>query len=144
KGLLKPVSEENVTVVNANLVADQRGLRIVERKDPAAADGVNSLVSVRVSTSTGAVQVGATVEHGEPRVVLLDGLDVDIPGSAANVLILENQDVPGMIGKVGTTLGKFDINISRMTVGRKAARGRAYMVLGVDEAPTDDQIRQLE
>ncbi|HLZ71558.1 MAG TPA: phosphoglycerate dehydrogenase [Dehalococcoidia bacterium] len=143
RGLLKPVSEENVTIVNADLVAQHRGLRITERKDPHGADG-GSQVAVRVTTSTGATDVAATVEHGEPHIAMLDGMHVDVSPASHNLLILDNQDIPGMIGRVGTLMGEFDINIASMHVGRHRARGRAVMVLQLDEAPTEAQIRRIE
>jgi len=144
RGLLKPVSEENVTVVNANLVAEHRGLRIVELKDPVAPEGSDNLLAVKLTTSGGTTEIAATVQHGEPHIVMLDGLHVDISPSDAYLLILDNQDIPGMIGAVGMMMKEFDINISSMKVGRREARGRALMALGLDEAPTDEQIRRIE
>jgi D-3-phosphoglycerate dehydrogenase len=144
KGLLKPVSEENVTVVNADLVAEHRGLRVVEHKDPQPPEGGNNLLGVRLATSAGATEVVATVEHGEPHIAYLDGMRVDVSPSDEYLLLLDNQDIPGMIGQVGTMMKEFDINISSMKVGRRQARGRALMVLGLDEAPTDEQVRRVE
>lgn len=144
RGLLKPVSEENVTVVNADLVAEHRGLRVVEHKDPQSANGGGNLVTVRLSTSAGTTEIVATVEHGEPHVVEINGLRVDINPSDEYLLILDNQDIPGMIGQIGMLMKEFDINISSMKVGRRQARDRAVMVLGLDEAPTEEQIRRCE
>ncbi len=144
RGLLKPVCEENVTVVNADIVAERRGLRVIEHKDPQTADGVGNLISVRLATSAGTTEIVATVEHGEPHVVELNGLRVDVSPSDEYLLILDNQDIPGMIGQIGMLMKEFDINISSMKVGRRQARDRAVMVLGLDEAPTDEQIRRCE
>ncbi len=144
RGLLKPISEENVTIVNADLVAQHRGMRITERKDPHGGDGVGSQVAVRVTTSTGATEVAATVEHGEPHIAVLDGMRVDVSPAGHNLLILDNQDIPGMIGQVGMLMKEFDINIASMQVGRREARGRAIMVLQLDEAPSETQIRRVE
>ncbi len=131
RGLLKPVSEGNITVVNANLVAEQRGLRIVERKDPEGDTAGMSLLTVRVATAAGDTSVTGTVEHGQPHLVALDGLRLDLSLSAGYLLVCDNIDRPGMIGAVGTRMGGFDINISSMTVGRPGDRpgGRALMVL---------------
>lgn len=143
RGLLRPVSEENVTPVNADLVAEQRGLHVVERKDPHA-EGDANLVSVTVGTSAGRTHVVATVHDGQPHVVELEGQRVDISPTEPYLLVIDNNDVPGMIGALGKMLGEFDINISSMKVGRREARGRAVMVCGLDEEPTDEQLGRIE
>ena len=144
RGLLRPISEEYVTIVNANLVAESRGLRIVEQKDPEEAEGLTNLITVRVRTAAGPTTVAATVEHGVPYIVQVNELRVDLSPSAGYLLFCDNQDRPGMIGAVGTKMRDFDINISSMKVGRQQARGRALMVLELDEAPTEAQIKEIE
>lgn len=144
RGLLRPISEEHVTVVNAQLVAERRGLRIVERHDPDAAEGPPNQLMVRILTRSGATEVAGTVIQGEARITLIDGLHVDVSPHERFLLLCDNDDVPGKIGAVGRMMGDFDININSMTVGRRAARARALMVLGLDEAPTPEQLRQIE
>jgi D-3-phosphoglycerate dehydrogenase len=144
KGLLRPISEENVTIVNANLVADRRGLRITEHKVPGPAEGATNQVVVRILTKAGRTEVGGTVENGEARIVMIDGLRVDFSPHDRFLLVCDNEDRPGKIGAVGRMMGDFDINISSMIVGRRAARGRALMVIGLDEAPAPEQLRQVE
>ena len=144
RGLLRPISEEHVSVVNANLVAESRGLRIVERKDPQEADGAANLITVGVRTAGGRTAVAGTVEHGHPHVVQVDDLRVDLSPAGGYLLFCDNQDRPGMIGAVGTKMRDFDINISSMKVGRRQARGRALMVLELDEAPTAEQVKEIE
>jgi D-3-phosphoglycerate dehydrogenase len=144
RGLLRPISEENVSVVNANLVAERRGLRIVERKDPEEAEGSANLVTVRVRTAAGDTTVSGTVGHGEAHIVEVNGLRVDLTPAGGYLLFCDNQDRPGMIGAVGMKMRDFDINISAMKVGRQQARGRALMVLELDEEPTPEQINEIE
>jgi len=144
RGLLRPISEENVTIVNANLVAERRGLRITEHKLPDPAEEGRNQVTVRIRTKDGATEVGATVEGGEPRIIMIDGLRVDFSPRDRFLLVCDNEDRPGKIGAVGRMMGDFDINISSMIVGRRAVRGRALMVIGLDEAPTSEQLRQVE
>jgi D-3-phosphoglycerate dehydrogenase / 2-oxoglutarate reductase len=144
RGLLQPISEEHVTAVNANLVAERRGLRIVERRDPEATEDAPNQVTVRILTRDGNTEVAGTVIHGEPRISIIDGLRVDVSPRDGVLLLLDNEDRPGRIGAVGQMLGEFDINISSMTVGRRSARGRALMVLGLDEAPTSEQVRKID
>ena len=144
RGLLRPVSEGNITLVNANLVAERRGLHIVERKDPEGSDGGGSLLTVRLRTAAGETAVSGTVERGQPHIVEVNGLHVSLTPSARYLLVCDNLDRPGMIGAVGTKMGAWDINISSMTVGRRQARGRALMVLELDDAPTPEQVKELE
>lgn len=144
RGLLRPISEGNVTIVNANLVAERRGLRITEHKIPEPAEGPPNQVTVRIITRGGTTEVAGTVEHGEPHIVMIDGLRVDVRPRDRFLMVCDNEDTPGKIGAVGRMMGDFDINISSMTVGRRAARGRALMVIGLDEAPTQEQLRRVE
>ncbi len=144
RGLLKPISEENVNMVNANLVAQARGWSIQEHLRGAHEVFLN-LVHIKVVTSESEVTVGATVEHGQPNIVILNGLDVDLVPSPGSVLLAcDNEDRPGMIGKVGTLLGMWDINIRSMQVGRRGWRERALMLIAVDERPTDEQQQQIK
>ncbi|MBA4178988.1 MAG: phosphoglycerate dehydrogenase [Anaerolinea sp.] len=144
RGLMKPISEENVNIVNASLVAHSRGWNIEERQRTSH-EVFHNLIHVKVGTSEAEVTVAGTVEHGQPHVVILNGLDVDLmPEPGTYLLACDNEDRPGMIGKIGTLLGRFDINIRSMQVGRRGRRARALMLIGVDECPTDAQIAEIE
>lgn len=142
KGLVAPISEENVTIVNANLIAETRGMKIVERKGPAESVYAN-LIRVHIHTSSGDTDVTGTAAHDGPHIVQVNDLWVDIPPGDGWLLLCENQDQPGMIGAVGTFLGQHDINISFMRVGRTGVRGRALMAVGLDDPITQAQIDQL-
>jgi len=144
RGLLQPISEENVNIVNASHIAQSRGWKIEERLRPSHEVFV-SLIHVRVHTADSEVTVGGTVEYGQPHAVILNGLDVDlVPQRGGYLLVCDNEDRPGMIGKIGSILGEFDINIRSMQVGRREKRGRALMLIAVDEAPTDAQLARIE
>ena len=143
RGLLRPISVENVNIVNASHIAQARGWMIEERLRSSHEVFVN-LVEVRVHTSEGEVSVAGTVQHGNPHIVSLNGLDVDLqPEAGSFLLACNNEDRPGMIGRVGTLLGKHDINIRSMQVGRRRARERALMLLVLDEGPTDEQLEEI-
>lgn len=144
RGLLKPISEETVNIVNANLIAQSRGWDIAERQRTSH-EVFNNLINLKVVTSDEEVTVGGTVEHGQAHIVLLNGLDIDLmPERGTFLLACDNEDRPGMIGRVGTLLGQFDINIQSMQVGRRGRRGRALMLIAVDEAPSDEQLAAIE
>jgi len=142
KGLLAPVSEENVTLVNAALIAEQRGLRITETKG--RNDGIyRDLIRVKLNTSGGQSIVSTTVAVDGPHIVEIDDFLIDVAPAEGHLLLVENTDTPGRIGQIGTFLGGHDINISFMRVGREKVRGRALMVIGLDDPLTDDVVHQI-
>lgn len=131
-GLLEATSDVRVTPVNAALLARDRGLSLSERKHPDA-EQYSALLELHVTTADGAGHVFAgTVVQDEPHIVQVDGYRLDLVPSPA-MLFTFHRDRPGLIGHVGMLLGEADINISSMHVGRMAPRGRAMMVLTVDE-----------
>jgi D-3-phosphoglycerate dehydrogenase len=142
KGLVAPISEENVTIVNAALIAENRGMKITERKGPQE-DVYANLIRVHIHTSAGDTDVTGTVAHDGPHIVAINDFWVDIPPGDGWLLLCENQDRPGMIGAVGTFLGQHDINISFMRVGRTAVRGKALMAVGVDDPVTEEIVEGL-
>ena len=141
-GLLAPISEEHVNVVNVDIVARRRGMQITEKRGPAH-EIYSNLITVRLSTSAGETRVSGTLAHDGPHILLIDDFWVDVPPSEGYLLACENRDRPGMIGALGTLLGQFDVNISFMNVGRHAKRGMALMVLTVDEPLTPEQLAQV-
>jgi D-3-phosphoglycerate dehydrogenase len=142
KGLLAPVSEEQVNLINAHLVARSRGLRIIEYKE-AQSENYASLVTVKITTSEEERTVSGTMMAGAPHLVSVNGYWVDVPLEKGYLLFGEHLDRPGIIGKVGTLLGAADVNISFMQVGRHQPRGKAVMILGLDEPITEELRQQL-
>lgn len=141
-GLLAPISEEHVNVVNVDVVAARRGMVISEKRSPSH-DIYANLITVAIKTSAGDARVSGTLAHDGPHIVAIEGFWVDVPPSEGYLLICENRDRPGMIGAVGTLLGKFEVNISFMNVGRHERRGTALMVLTLDEALTQAQLVEV-
>jgi D-3-phosphoglycerate dehydrogenase / 2-oxoglutarate reductase len=142
-GLLGPVSAHRVTLVNAGEVARQRGLRVVERREPDPPDPYVGLLTVRAITDGDGVEVAGALFGQEPQVVQIDGYTVDIRPNGGYWIIGRHTDRPGMIGRIGTLLGQADVNISFMQVGRRVARGEALLVLAVDEPISEEVHRQL-
>jgi D-3-phosphoglycerate dehydrogenase len=145
QGLLEPISEDvSVNLVNARLLAQQRGLAIVETRS-STPEHYTSLVRVTVQTDVGSISVAGVISDGRANVVQIDEYELHLPPTPGYMLVTQHVDRPGMIGLVGTLLGQADINISSMQVGRKAPRGEALMLLSVDEpipAAVVEQIRQ--
>jgi D-3-phosphoglycerate dehydrogenase len=142
RGLLAPISEERVNIVNALAIARRRGLRVDERKTTATENYTN-LVTVALHTDRGERTVTGTVLNGEPHVVRIDGYWVDLVPRGDYVLLSRHVDRPGIIGKVGTLLGEADVNISSMQVGRQRPRGEALMALTVDDPIPPDVLERI-
>jgi D-3-phosphoglycerate dehydrogenase len=142
-GLLRPALGDSANVVNAPVLAKARGLEVSETVHASARDYA-SLLTATVGTAQGSQTVSATVfARNEPRIVQLEGYRIDMIPSGDFVLIY-HRDRPGLIGQVGTITGAHGINIAGMLVGREAARGRALMVLQVDDKVPPDALRQIE
>ncbi len=128
KGFFGLFSDEPVTYVNAPQLAKDAGLEVRETNCATAADFVN-LITIR---GGGHSMSGAIVgRRGEQRIVEIDEHVFDVP-PAANMLMVKNDDRPGVIGTVGTLLGDAGVNIADMDVGRAAEPGTAVMLI----APT--------
>ena len=131
-GLLAPVSAERVNLVNAIHIGTQRRLRVTEQKVPKA-EQYGSLVTVEVETADGRTIISGTHMRGQTHIVRVEDYWIDIIPTGGYLLFTDHRDRPGMIGAVGTIMGQHDINIAFMEVGRLEARGRATMILGLDD-----------
>jgi len=129
KGVLAPVVAEPVSFVNAPQIAEQRGISVRETKSSDALDYVN-LIVVRGDQGT---DVAATLfgKSQSPRIVGIDGHQVDLP-PARHMLVVHNDDTPGVIGRVGTVLGEAGCNISNMDVGQSPSGEAALMVIATE------------
>jgi D-3-phosphoglycerate dehydrogenase len=129
-GVLRPILSSGVSMVNARAVARERSMEIVESRS-SRARYFKSLVSLKLQTSAGERWVEGTVfEPNSPRLVSICGVNVEAP-LAGTMLIMMNQDQPGVIGEVGTILGTHGVNIANFALGRGDAG--AVGVVNVDE-----------
>jgi len=141
-GLLEGISEERINVVNANIVAQRRGLRVTEHKDTAC-ENYASLITVSVATSAGVTIAAGTVMRGELHIVRVNDYWINIVAKGGYFLFSDHRDRPGLIGAVGNVTGNADINVSSMQLSRLKPRGQALMVLELDEPLNEEQIRQV-
>lgn len=141
-GLLRPVLEEEINLVNAGVVARSRGLNVVERKTAQVHNYAN-LVTIQLDTDRGPLIVSGTILFGEPHLVRVDKYWLDVVLTGGQMLFSYHRDRPGMIGHVGSVLGAADVNISFMAVGRLSPRGEALMVIGVDDPVWPDLVERL-
>jgi D-3-phosphoglycerate dehydrogenase len=139
KGLFSGVVDEPVSYVNAPQLAEERGVEVRETRTSTAQDFVN-LVTLR----GGQHAIGGTLTglRGEARIVMLDDHTVEVPPSN-HMLVVRNDDRPGMIGLVTTALGEMGVNISDIHVGRSPEGDAALMVLATDEPAPLDLVARL-
>jgi len=132
KGLLGGVTAQAVNLVNAHLIARDRGLAVDVQADAEAASGYTNLITVTTQAGNGRKTIAGTVFDGVPRIVRLRDLHIEfIP--EGHILVLAYEDRPGMVGRIGSILGRHNVNIASMHVGRRTRRGRAIVVLLLDE-----------
>lgn len=141
-GLLEGISEERINLVNANIVAAKRGIKVVEKKNTAC-ENYTGLITVKATTDTGTTTVAATVMRGESHIVRVNDYWIDIVPTGGYFLFSDHRDRPGLIGAVGKITGDADINISYMHLSRLKPRGQALMILALDEPLTEEQCRQI-
>jgi D-3-phosphoglycerate dehydrogenase len=141
-GLLEHASEEKINMVNANLIASRRGLTVIEQKDPSC-QNYASLITATVSTSKGITEISGTVLRSESHVVRVNDYWIDFVPNAGPFLFVDHKDRPGLIGAVGNITGSLDVNISAMYVARQQARGKALMILDLDEKLPDNAIKKI-
>jgi len=140
KGLLAPMVFEPLNYVNTPLLARERGLHLETSRVPESAD-YTSLVVLRGEGDN--VVSGTLVgPRHQPRLVEAMGFDMDIVPEK-HMLFIRNEDVPGMIGKLGTILGEHGINIGNMAVGRGKPGSRAAMAVTVDEPVPEEVLKAL-
>ncbi|HWA08384.1 MAG TPA: phosphoglycerate dehydrogenase [Opitutaceae bacterium] len=138
RGYLRRISGESINFVNAPSALERLGVRaeVVKSADDA---GYTELIQVEAITPEGAVfsAAGTLIGKGnEPRIVKINGREVEV-AAEGQLLVLENVDQPGMVGEVGTILGKDKVNIADMSLSRLTPGGTAYMVVRVDHEPSE-------
>lgn len=145
-GVLRPILSSAVTVVNARAVAAQRGIEIVESRSSRPRDFAD-LLSLKLHTGDGEWWVEGTVfEPGSPRLTQIDGIEIEAP-LEGTLLVIKNDDQPGVIGEVGTILGRHGINIASFALGRRGggAVGVVHLDAGEGQSLEDalDEMRKV-
>jgi D-3-phosphoglycerate dehydrogenase len=143
KGAFSAIVTEPVTFVNAPLLAQERGIMVEESKSAQSLDYVN-LVEVRAVCEGETISVGGVLvgKRDNERLVRVYGYDIDM-AFAPVMAFFRYEDRPGIIGIVGTLLGRANINIANMQVGRRAQGGEALMGLAVDSPIPEDILDEI-
>ena len=144
--LLSPILGEEVNLINAIRIAKRRGIKLEETRVQVP-ENFTSQVEIEVRTEEGSWRVSGTVFTDKlPRIVAVDGYDLDVV-PRGHMIFLTNDDKPGVIGNIGTALGKCNVNVAGMHLGRETEGGTALALLLIDAAideETVDQIRKIE
>jgi D-3-phosphoglycerate dehydrogenase / 2-oxoglutarate reductase len=142
KGLLTPIVGSMVNYVNAPHLARERGIRVVEAKS-SSTDGFANMIRLSVAGTDGESSVcGAVFSERDYRIVQVDGYHVEaIP--EGHILVLHNDDRPGVIGFIGQVLAEARINIAMMNLSRRKIKGKAISLINVDSRIPEEVLDTL-
>jgi D-3-phosphoglycerate dehydrogenase len=135
KGFLEEVSGGDVNPVNVSSFATMLGLKTIETKDVVAGE-FTDLVDVLATGQGEIVSVAGTFIGASPRIVRINGHHVEARSTGV-LLLLENNDVPGIVGQIGTVLGAHSVNIANMSLSRDHRGGEVLTVLNLDSVPDE-------
>jgi len=145
KGLLTPMVKDDVNFVNAQVLAQQRGIKVTETSSSESDYYVNQIIVRAITTEMESVVAGTIFGKKDPRIVKIDKFRLEmIPHG--HMALIQNIDKPGSIGEIGTTLGRHHINIGRMQVGQEEEGDRNIIFLTTDTPIPEtvvDEMRQL-
>jgi D-3-phosphoglycerate dehydrogenase len=141
-GLLAPQMAE-VNMVNAPVVARERGIKVSETKR--AQEGVfEAYIRIIVKSGRGTRSIAGTLYSGNrPRIIQIDGIDMDAAWGP-NMLCVVNIDKPGFVGTLGNTFGQAGINIATFALGRREAGGHAIALVEIDAPITPEILAKVQ
>jgi D-3-phosphoglycerate dehydrogenase len=142
KGMLTPILEETVNYVNAPFIARERGIEVKVTKSSDAGDYQSMLILKLRAGGRERSFSGTLFSRKDPRIIAVDDFPVEIIPQGT-ILVLSNNDKPGVIGSIGTLLASHEINIAWMHFGRESMGGLAISVVAVDEAVSEEQLEEI-
>ena len=140
--LLNRKVDQDVNMVNASLIAEQMGI-VVEETKSTQSDAFSNVITLILEGQGKRRLVAGTLFEGQPRIVRLRDYSMDFTPDE-HMLMLNYEDRPGMIGRIGTIMGQHDINIASMNLGRSEKKGEAMVILSLDSpvpAPVVDELK---
>ncbi len=140
KGVLSPILEGSVSVINAIAIAKDRGIKVEELKSVEVSDYINSVILEITTDKEQFVLEGTLFAGKRPRIVRINDAYLEI-SPEGHLVFLANKDKPGVVGRLGTILGKNKINIGDISLGRKKKGGVALTVLSID-SPLTEAVRK--
>jgi len=143
KGILTPILEETVNFINAPLIAKERGITVKEITTGEAGDYHNMIIIKIKAGSKESMAAGVLYGKKEPRIIMIDNFPVEVVPEG-EMLMLSNNDKPGVIGGIGTALARHDINIARMQFGREKRGGMSISVVSVDTPVSKEILAKIK
>jgi len=141
KGFLQNAGGSDVNEVNAPQFAQSLGLKVTETRLSALGD-YSDLVELSADAEGKTVSVGGAFFGATPRIVSVNSRPVEARPHGV-ILVLENTDRPGIVGRIGTLLGEHSVNIATMSLSRNQAGGTALTVLNLDNAPDEELLQKI-
>ena len=139
--LLGRHTEQEVNMVNARLVAKNMGI-VIEEVRTTESESFSNLITVTLETPEGKRSLAGTLFEGVPKIVKMRDFLTDFTPEG-HMLVINYEDKPGLIGKIGTLLGEAGINIGSLNLGRRAKAGEAMVVLSLDTPAAAETIEKL-
>jgi D-3-phosphoglycerate dehydrogenase len=138
--VLSRSTSRKANLINALQIAEQRGWDVVERHDKRSVH--TDSIRIELETDLGVTAVEGAVVLDKPRLLQVDGIYCEA-ALCGYLVVMKNQDVPGVIGHVGTVLGKNSINIANFSLGRREGTRDALALVSTDELVTEGVLQQL-
>jgi D-3-phosphoglycerate dehydrogenase / 2-oxoglutarate reductase len=145
QGVLNRRIAERANIVNAAAIAQERGIQVHESRKENPSGGLGDVISLMLKTDSEEHLVKGTVLRGSSlRLIGVDDINIEVP-LEGKLIYMRNRDVPGVVGKIGTILGKHNVNIGNFSLGRigPAGNGEAIAVVQVDDAPPESALQEL-
>ncbi|HUR37147.1 MAG TPA: phosphoglycerate dehydrogenase [Terriglobales bacterium] len=145
KGVLNQFAPDSANLVNAAGVAKERGIRVDETRSATTSGSAASVITITLKTKSLQTEGKGTVLRGDSnRLLRLNGIDIEAP-LRNSMIYVRNEDVPGVIGKIGTVLGEHGVNIASFSLGRKEEHvgSDAIAVVAVDDEVPQAAIEKL-
>ncbi|HEY4743170.1 MAG TPA: NAD(P)-dependent oxidoreductase, partial [Desulfuromonadaceae bacterium] len=139
---LNRMVDQDVNMVNASLIAEQMGI-VVEETKSTQSDAFSNVITLVIEGGGKRRLVSGTLFEGAPRIVRLRDYSMDF-APEEHMLLLNYNDRPGMIGRIGTIMGQHDINIGAMNLGRREKKGEAMVILSVDSAVPAHVVEEIK
>ena len=145
QGVLNQRIAERANVVNAAAIAQERGIQVHEGKISATAGGASGdVIAVLLKTTSDERQVRGGVQGKSLRLLGVDAIDIEVP-LGGNLIFIRNRDVPGVVGKIGSLLGRHQVNIANFALGRTGDTGnvQAMAVVQVDSPAPEEVLEEV-
>jgi D-3-phosphoglycerate dehydrogenase len=141
-GLLQPHFDAPVNMVNVPILAKERGISIDETKNADVKDVASSFAATVETDKITRTVRGTVFGENLLRIIEVDGFNIEV-APKGTLLVIFNDDKPGVIGAVGTLCSKHAINISTMGVGQKVDEGKAILAVSLDKKPNEEAVKEL-